>query len=1026
MVDANEARRLRFVLAAADGAVSIDALVGSGAWTPGTIFAVVDEARRDGLVVPDPAAGAGHLRWVDSSRRDAAIDAATAADAAALLARRPFPELLLAGARAAARARDFRRAVALYRPLVAAKDPALFPGGEATWVEVILECIRVLRSGAVVSPTTLDAALASAEARGDLGAQAVLLAARGLQWLATDVARAQALYARAADAAEALGDPAIRGEVRTYIAVSLVFAGRLRDGVAAFEELLGDVPSDVLDPSGGVQLDLAGATPASALAVLAFAYVSLGESPRALDLLDRMAARGAELGNAALEAQGRLFLALTRVIAGEARAARADAEAAHAYWCRTGAEPMYAWFAALALASVLAADGALAEAHRRLAEAVPWWRASGRPWIGGSGTLELLERLESGGLPRLDGLDVDGEIARHVDGPQPQQAGAALRFRARRALAAGGPRAPDRAAADLARAVALLRSSEWAPELRLALEDAAALAEAQGREADAEALRAELARAAAPAKGATGGEPADVLRLADAILDLGRLGALPRREGVWGEVAARICRELGAERCAVVEVRDGAPALLAARGAPPWQGALLARLGAAPPAGPVFEPALPQPGRETGGGQLALVPFADEELGQRGFVALENRDTPPRVGPGSAGLLRALGRQVGILLANVATWRELVEARRRLEQENRYWREVTPAAPIGGGRIVGGSRAMREVLALVARVAPTTTPVLVTGETGVGKELVSREVHQLSPRRGGPLIAVHVAALAPGLVASALFGHERGAFTGATEQQRGRFELADGGTLFLDEIGELSPADQVRLLRVLQEGTFERVGGARPVRSDFRLVAATNRDLAAEVRAGRFREDLYFRLAAFPIHVPALRERPEEIPTLALYFLERAARKLGVTFDGISEADVARMLDYPWPGNIRELEHLVERAVLLSQPPRLRIPPLETDLPAPRPAAARAPASGEDWPTLEEADRRYVGKVLHHVGGRVNGEGGAAAVLDLKPSTLQFWIDKLGLRAELRRAREAARRGARGPHPAAAPRGGAA
>jgi transcriptional regulator with GAF, ATPase, and Fis domain len=307
------------------------------------------------------------------------------------------------------------------------------------------------------------------------------------------------------------------------------------------------------------------------------------------------------------------------------------------------------------------------------------------------------------------------------------------------------------------------------------------------------------------------------------------------------------------------------------------------------------------------------------------------------------------------------------------------------------------------VLALVERVAPATTPVRVTGETGVGKELVAREVHLRSPRRDRPFVAVHVAALSPGLVASALFGHERGAFTGATAQTRGRFELADGGTLFLDEVGELSPEDQVRLLRVLQEGTFERVGGTRPLASDFRLVAATHRDLEAEVRAGRFREDLYFRLAAFPLRVPPLRERPEEIATLALHFLERTGRRLGVAFDGVTEADVARLRAYRWPGNVRELAHVIERAALLSDPPRLRIPPLDGAGPAP--AAPPPTPLPREWVSLAEAERRYVREVLFHVGGRVNGPGGAADLLGLKPSTLQFRIDRLGLRDDLRRAR---------------------
>jgi transcriptional regulator with GAF, ATPase, and Fis domain len=298
--------------------------------------------------------------------------------------------------------------------------------------------------------------------------------------------------------------------------------------------------------------------------------------------------------------------------------------------------------------------------------------------------------------------------------------------------------------------------------------------------------------------------------------------------------------------------------------------------------------------------------------------------------------------------------------------------------------------------------------VLVTGETGVGKELVASELHRQSPRRDGPFIAVHVASFSPGLVASGLFGHERGAFTGATEQAKGRFELANGGTLFLDEIGELSAEDQVRLLRVLQEGTFERVGGTRPIRSDFRLVAATNRDLQAEVRAGRFREDLYFRLAAFPLLVPPLRERREEIPTLALFFMERAARGRGVRFEGVGEADMRRMLEYAWPGNVRELEHVIERAVVLSEPPRLRIPPLDAATRAApvAPVVPARPAQRREWVSLAEAERRYVAEVLHHVRGRITGSGGAAELLGLKPSTLNFRIRKLGLLDEVRRARE--------------------
>jgi transcriptional regulator with GAF, ATPase, and Fis domain len=373
------------------------------------------------------------------------------------------------------------------------------------------------------------------------------------------------------------------------------------------------------------------------------------------------------------------------------------------------------------------------------------------------------------------------------------------------------------------------------------------------------------------------------------------------------------------------------------------------------------------------------------------------------VGASDAELLDALGVQLGVLLGNISLWQELTRARERLAQENRYFRESVPAAA-AGSQMVAHSAAMREVLGLVGRVAPSTTAVLITGETGVGKELVAHEIHRQSPRRDGPFIAVHIAALAPGLVASGLFGHERGAFTGATEQAKGRFELADGGTLLLDEVGELSLEDQVKLLRVLQEGTFERVGGSRTLRSDFRLVAATNRDLAAEVQAGRFREDLYFRLCAFPIRVPPLRERREEIPTLALYFLEKVARQRGVRFEGISEADMERLVAWDWPGNVRELGHVIERASFLSEPPMLRIPSLEGGLARAQPAS-RVTVEQESWVTLAEAERRHIGRVLEHTGGRITGAGGAAEILGLKPSTLNFRIAKLGLRDALAQAR---------------------
>jgi DNA-binding NtrC family response regulator len=683
---------------------------------------------------------------------------------------------------------------------------------------------------------------------------------------------------------------------------------------------------------------------------------------------------------------------------------RAYAVPAFEHFAATGAEPYFLWRTAIALAWVRAGEGRLDEALTVLEAGQRARRASGVDYISGSGLFEVLDRLEVEGLSAPDGLDLETELERTLAWPDPYMRAVAHRFRARRLARTARD---DAHAAEVdghhARSVELLRESGACPaELARALEDAARWAGSRGRAGDAALLEREAGEVLASLDLGRDPGPAGASRIAKALVELGRLASLADRadDGVWGELAARLCAILGVERCALVEeIPGGARAVAVRGGGAAWVAALEALAGRrafaeaealAPPA-TADEPA--------SGGRLVVVPFASPRLSRRWWAFLENRHSRALVSEASPRVLEALAVQLGVVLENVSLWQELAAARVRLEQENRYHRQSSPA-PAGGGRIVGDSPALREVLALVARVAPASTTVLVHGETGAGKELVAREVHRLSPRRDRPFVAVHVASLAPGLVASGLFGHERGAFTGAIEQTRGRFELADGGTLFLDEVGELGPEEQVRILRVLQEGVFERVGGTRSIRSDFRLVAATNRDLAAEVQAGRFREDLYFRLAAFPIRVPPLRERTEEIPTLALYFMEAIGRKLAVRFEGIGEADMARLVAYRWPGNVRELEHVIERAALLSEPPRLRIPPLHDAF-----APAAAPAGPQEWVTLEETERRYLRALVAHTRGRITGAGGAAELAGLKPSTLTWRIDRLGLRTELRQAR---------------------
>jgi formate hydrogenlyase transcriptional activator len=355
---------------------------------------------------------------------------------------------------------------------------------------------------------------------------------------------------------------------------------------------------------------------------------------------------------------------------------------------------------------------------------------------------------------------------------------------------------------------------------------------------------------------------------------------------------------------------------------------------------------------------------------------------------------------VGQILANaihrqraeaelVAQLTEIRQLQARLEAENSYLREeVAPAS--GFTDIVGRSPALQTVLAQVTQVAPTPTTVLLLGETGTGKELLAHAIHGRSPRRNRALVKVNCAALPPTLVESELFGHEKGAFTGATSTRLGRFELADGGTLFLDEIAELPLELQPKLLRVLQDGEFERVGGTRTHKVDVRIVAATNRDLVRAVHEGRFRDDLYYRVATFPLHIPPLRDRREDIPLLVWSIIERRQVALGRRIDTVPRRVMDVLTRYDWPGNVRELQNVIERALILSPGPALR---LEEPLAAPtRPTPDR----------LDEIEREHILRVLERCGWRINGDGNAAAVLGLDPSTLRSRMQKLGIRRPTR------------------------
>jgi formate hydrogenlyase transcriptional activator len=377
--------------------------------------------------------------------------------------------------------------------------------------------------------------------------------------------------------------------------------------------------------------------------------------------------------------------------------------------------------------------------------------------------------------------------------------------------------------------------------------------------------------------------------------------------------------------------------------------------------------------------------------------------------------VNALVPQIALALENLFAFEQIEALKAQVEQERTYLMdEINTDRPADG--LIGNSPALQQIKQRISQVAGTDATVLISGETGTGKEVVARALHQASPRHGRALVKINCAALPAQLIESELFGHEKGAFTGAIERRIGKFELADGGTIFLDEVGELPLDLQAKLLRVLQEREFERLGGNRVLTTDARVLAATNRVLEDEVRAGRFRADLYYRLNVFPIHLLPLRERPEDITPLVQHYLVSLSKRLGRPPRQVRPADMAALQAYPWPGNIRELEHVLEQAIIVSQGtwlefggfaaggPLLALPPTPSEtvpLAVPTPIAVDNATSNTDTgplKTLREQERDHILVALHRTGGRVSGAQGAAELLDINPKTLEARMKKLGIR----------------------------
>ena len=376
-------------------------------------------------------------------------------------------------------------------------------------------------------------------------------------------------------------------------------------------------------------------------------------------------------------------------------------------------------------------------------------------------------------------------------------------------------------------------------------------------------------------------------------------------------------------------------------------------------------------------------------------------------------LLQEVANQVALAVENMKAYEEISALHAKLEKENVYLKEEI-RSEYNFREIIGNSAPLREVLEKTARVAPLDSTVLIYGETGTGKELIARAIHDRSKRKNQTLVKLNCSAISAGLVESELFGHMRGAFTGAFERHIGRFELANGGTLFLDEVSELPLETQVKLLRVLQEGEFEPVGSNKTIQVNVRIIAATNRKLEECVATGRFRSDLYYRLNVFPVELPSLRDRPSDIPLLVNFFLQRFANKFGRKIDAVHKATMDLLMDYAWPGNIRELQNIIERAVVLSAGPVLTVDPAflprtsaaaelpKTPLAVPPSSYSQvkenyAPSVEPSFPSLDQMERDHILAALNRSAGVIDGPNGAARILNLHANTLRSRMSKLGI-----------------------------
>lgn len=801
-----------------------------------------------------------------------------------------------------------------------------------------------------------------------------------------DYEKASTLYEKAWDIAKKLNREDLLKQAALFTSDFLFWQGLVADAVARYEEVIGDAENFPAD-----QATL------RATATLGWCYGICGRTARGIGLIEAVRNRADALKLIQVKIYADLMAVLTLLDA--RRISEAEVYLDNIFKFPEEILGNYIlWAGYSTRAYILSVKGDLEGCFRFQKKAYEKSKEVGWPHHRGPYNFDYMDALEDAGMVHPE-MNYESEIRRLCDWPDLYMQGVGLRYRAQRSLKNNGSMA--QILDDLYESESLLTRSGARLELA---QTQLLLARLKLREQTEQTAARSLLKSAWEVLSSVNPElfpdelrpyleyeASDEAAIATLLEVSDAIGTVRNRDRLLTRIINLLMRLTGAGRGGVfLKSSEGRPVLIASRNLDEaiiesrqfkesWEIILqVLELGK--------EMITTKKNKHSSGWRLCYPVMLRKSL--LGVIYLDNTLlglSPPQ---NIISLLKLVISQMAVAIDNANAYQEIEILKDRLENETRFYRMELDCQP-QSRQIVGDSKTIRAVLSKVKKVAETDSTVLITGETGAGKELVARAIHRQSDRRDGPFIPVNTASLSTEIIASELFGHEKGAFTGASHQRRGRFEVADGGTLFLDDIDAISLEIQAKILRAIQEKEFERVGGTKTIKSNFRLIAATNADLKEQIKRNKFRADLYYRLNVFPIHVPPLRERKEDVMILAAHFLERFNQKMGRRIKGFTRKDIQVLTNYKWPGNVRELQHIIERAVILSEGPKIILPELNENI--------GISVLEENFLTYREMERKHILDALAKSNGRVSGKGGAAELLNLKPSTLYAKIRKFGI-----------------------------